>query len=91
MEAIISKWGNSSAIKLPKPYLEKLGIEENDMVDIFTENKKIIIQKQSKTTGKSTRQRLEEFYGKDFETILEEHQYDYKEIDSGNPVGREIW
>jgi len=38
MTAIISKWGNSKGIRIPKPYLKDLGLEENDVVDIEVKN-----------------------------------------------------
>lgn len=48
MEAVISKWGNSSAIKLPKPFLRELGIEENDTVKLSLRDNAITIEKQDK-------------------------------------------
>ena len=39
----------------------------------------------------ATRQRVEEFYGKDFETVLKEHPYEFAEMDWGKPVGKEVW
>ncbi|MCL2377896.1 MAG: AbrB/MazE/SpoVT family DNA-binding domain-containing protein [Defluviitaleaceae bacterium] len=45
MEAIVSKWGNSSAVRLPKPYLQKLGIEDNDTVKLSIRGNAITIEK----------------------------------------------
>ena len=45
MEAVVSKWGNSSAIRLPKPYMQKLGIENNDTVKISIRGNVITIEK----------------------------------------------
>ena len=45
MEAVVSKWGNSSAVRLPKPYLQKLGIENNDTVKIGIRGNVITIEK----------------------------------------------
>jgi len=45
MEAVISKWGNSSAVRLPKPYLKKLGIEDNDTVKLNIRGNVITIEK----------------------------------------------
>jgi len=91
MTTAIVKWGNSGGIKFPKWFLESLDLKENDTVDILTENNRIIIQKSSKFQRKTTRQRIEEFYGKDFETALKEHPYEFEEADWGEPVGNEIW
>ena len=85
----ITKWGNSRGVRLPKPFLEKLELKENDVVYVFAENDKIIIKK--KYQHKTLKQRAEEFYGKDFETVLEENPYEYEEMDWGSPVGEEVW
>ena len=45
MEAVVSKWGNSSAVRIPKPYLQKLGIEDNDTVKLSVRGNVIIIEK----------------------------------------------
>jgi len=89
MTTTIVKWGNSRGIRLPKPFLESLNLKENDAVDVLTENGKIIIQKSNQR--KTLKQRVEEFYGKDFETVLKENLYEFKEVDWGKPVGEEIW
>jgi antitoxin MazE len=89
MTTTIVKWGNSRGIRLPKPFLESLNLKDNDMVDVLTDNGKIIIQKSYQS--KTLKQRVEEFYGKDFETVLKENPYEFKEMDWGHPVGEEIW
>jgi antitoxin MazE len=40
----ISKWGNSSAIRLPKAALEELGLKQGDTVDLTVENGKAVLQ-----------------------------------------------
>ena len=89
MTTTIVKWGNSRGIRLPKPFLESLDLKDNDVVDVITDNGKIIIQKLHQR--KSLKQRVEEFYGKDFETVLKENPYEFEEMDWGHPVGEEIW
>jgi len=91
MTTTVVKWGNSRGIRLPKPFLESLNLKENDQVDLFTEDNRIIIQKVVNPKHKTIRQRVEEFYGKDFETVLKENSYDYNEADWGQPEGNEIW
>ena len=85
----ISKWGSSRAIRLPKQFLERLDLRENDTVDIILDDNKIIIKK--KYQHKTLKQRVEEFYGKDFESIVAEDSYEFEEVDSGQPIGGEIW
>jgi len=48
IEVVVSKWGNSPAIRLPKSYLQKLGIKENDTVKISIRGNLITIEKQVK-------------------------------------------
>ena len=40
----IAKWGNSSAIRLPKVTLDELGLKQGDTVDLTVENGKAILQ-----------------------------------------------
>lgn len=43
----VQKWGNSNGVRIPKIYLDELGISTNDEVDIVLENKKIVVTKKS--------------------------------------------
>jgi antitoxin MazE len=40
----ISKWGNSSAIRLPKAVLDELGLKQGDTVDLTVENGKAVLE-----------------------------------------------
>ncbi|MBO6637315.1 MAG: AbrB/MazE/SpoVT family DNA-binding domain-containing protein [Roseitalea sp.] len=40
----ISKWGNSSAIRLPKAVLEQLGLKAGDAVTVAVEGGKAVIE-----------------------------------------------
>jgi len=87
MQTTIVKWGNSHGVRLPKAFLRNIQITEDDPVDITLENEKIIIKKINAKEHKSTKQRLIEFYGNEFEQKI----LPQKEIDWGKPVGNEIW
>ena len=92
MTGTIQKWGNSQAIRLPKTILDLASLKENDSVQILADENQIIIKKANpKPEHKTLKQRMEEFYGKDFETILKDHPYEFEEIGSGPPVGKEVW
>lgn len=41
----ISKWGNSSAIRLPKAIMDELGLADGQIVDLTVQNGKAIIEK----------------------------------------------
>ena len=87
MQTTVVKWGNSHGIRLPKAFLKSINIVENDSVNVTLDKKKIIIQKIEPERRKTLKQRLFEFYGKDFENIVEpQNEYDW-----GNPVGKEVW
>jgi len=89
MTAIITKWGNSKGIRIPKPYLENLGLSENDIVNISMDGDAIIIKKP--TNRKTIEQRFEEFYKTDFESAIKENPYDFALQEWGKPEGEEIW
>lgn len=91
MTTTIVKWGNSRGIRLPKPFLETLNLKDNDLVDVLTDHDMIIIKKSVHYHHKTLKQRVEEFYGKDFESVLEENPYEYEEVDWGESSGEEIW
>lgn len=44
MTATISKWGNSQGLRLPKDIVNSLHLTIGDMVNIFVENDKVIIE-----------------------------------------------
>ena len=89
-EAVVSKWGNSSAVRIPKQYLTDLGIEDNDKVYISKKGSVITIEKSRKP--KSLRQLVEERTGMDFEEYLKNNPYDYKTdyIECGKAGSEEI-
>jgi antitoxin MazE len=87
MQTTVVKWGNSQGIRLPKVFLQNIQIFENDPVDVTLENEKIVIRKMDQKEHKTTRQRLVDFYGKNYE----EYASPQKEVTWGNPVGNEIW
>ena len=93
MQTTIVKWGNSQGIRIPKAFLKSAHIAENDPVDMTLENEKIIISKKtSAKKHKTTRERLIEFYGEDFEQIKDQQSEQSSAIiDWGGPVGKEIW
>ena len=87
MQTTIVKWGNSQGIRIPKAFLQNIQLAVNDPVDVSLENEKIIITKSTEKKHKTTRERLIEFYGEDFEQIKDQQEI----IDWGGPAGKEIW
>ena len=87
MQTTIVKWGNSQGIRIPKAFLQSIKIAENDLVDVILESEKIIIKKSSVREHKTTKNRLMEFYGHEFESVKKPQ----KEVDWGRAVGKEAW
>lgn len=81
MRATIQKWGNSQGIRIPKAFLEALGMRENDLVELNRVNDDIVITK----TKKEKELTLDDIF----------KNYDGKstaeEFDWGSPVGKEVW
>ena len=74
---------NTQAVCLPETILKELFLQENDMIDITTENDSIVIRKaaRKRRAVKSLAERFEGYTG------------DYRcfEADTGKPVGSEAW
>ena len=76
----ISKWGNSQGIRIPKKYLEQLGLKVGEKVDIKIEDGKIvIIPIKNKRKPKI-----------DINQLFKEDYEENKEFEWGQ-VGKEIW
>ena len=86
MLATLQKWGNSHGIRVPKQLLNDLNIKVNDKLNIEVENDKMIIKKEK--THKTLKERLEDFYKKPISKIK---KIEVEEIDTGSPIGDEIW
>ncbi len=81
MQATIQKWGNSQGIRIPKAFLEALGMMENDLVELTRVDDNIVI---SKVKGKNELT-LEDIF-KDYNGECETEKFDW-----GSPVGKEVW
>ena len=83
MTTTIQKWGNSQAVRLPKPILESLFLKENDPVEIIAESDSIIIRKatRKRRANKSLEERFANCCG----------NHSFSEYDWGEPVGKEVW
>ena len=92
MQTTIVKWGNSQAVRVPKTILDTVLFKVNDPVEVLAENGQIVIKRiKAKPKHRTLKQRVEEFYGVDFETVIKEELYEFEEISWGSPVGEEIW
>lgn len=78
----VVKWGNGQGIRIPKTYLTRLGIEENEPLELSLLEDGIKIKKKSHPLTK----RLEEFYGKSLQDI-----YVNSEEEVETPLEDEVW
>jgi antitoxin MazE len=78
MEAVVKKWGNSLGIRLPNLVARQLSLKDGSYINIEDKGKKILITPIKKN-------RLSEMLSKINEQNLHE------EIETGGPVGKEIW
>ncbi|MCI9122799.1 MAG: AbrB/MazE/SpoVT family DNA-binding domain-containing protein [Eubacterium sp.] len=81
MQVTIQKWGNSQGIRIPKAFLEALGMKENDLVELGRVDDHIVIKKASKKQDLT----LEDIF-KDYDEA-----YMAEDFDWGPPVGKEVW
>ncbi len=80
MQTYIQKWGNSLALRIPVIFAENLKIAEGSLVEVSSDNNKIIIVPLPKP-----RYNLEELLNGISEDNI------HKEVDTGIPQGNEIW
>jgi len=80
MHAIIQKWGNSHAIRLPKGILEVAELHENDRVEINADRDSIVI-KRLKKKHTTLEERIANYTG----------DYNCSEWDTGETKGKETW
>jgi len=79
MNVTVKKWGNSQAIRLPKAITDSLNIKENENVEIKIRNDEIIIKKVRR--HKSFEERMAGYEG----------NYNFIEMDTGKPMGKEVF
>jgi antitoxin MazE len=84
----VRKWGNSQGIRLSKEVMSQMNLRENDVIDIYVSNGKMTVEKACNKEGLLLKERLEAFYG---ETIDNIYVTASDEVDTGTPVGGEIW
>jgi antitoxin MazE len=80
MVAKVQKWGNSLAIRIPKPFASEIGLTDNSAVTLSLQNQKIVISPIARK-----KMRLKQI----LDQITEQNLHD--EIDMGIWTGNEIW
>ena len=80
MKSTVQKWGNSLAIRIPKSFATEIDLSQGAEIDLVLFENKIQIEpiKKKKLT-------LDELLNQ----VTEENIHE--EVDTGTPVGKEIW
>jgi antitoxin MazE len=78
MEAVIKKWGNSLGIRIPNLIVRELSLKEGSCVEIRDKGNEIIIKPKQKNKLSDMLNEITE-------------QNIHKEIETGSPVGKELW
>lgn len=81
MQATIQKWGNSQGIRIPKAFLDALGMMENDLVELNRVDDNIVITKVKEKKELTLEDIFKDFNG----------EYEAEKFDWGSPVGKEVW
>jgi antitoxin MazE len=79
MHIRVQKWGNSLAVRIPKPLAEDAKVEEGTVLNLAVSEGKVIATPVKKK--QSLRQMLAKVSRKNL----------HAEVESGAPVGREVW
>ena len=79
MQTRVQKWGNSLAIRIPKPFALEVGLEQNSLVTVSVSEGKLLLElvKPAYT--------LEALLAKVTESNL------HQEVETGSVVGNEVW
>jgi antitoxin MazE len=80
VKMVVRKWGNSAAVRIPSALMAEAGLEIDQPVDLRSEHGRIIIEPVRKP-----RFSLDELVAGIRPDNLHEA------IDTGPPVGREVW
>ena len=78
----IQRWGNSQGLRLAKQVLEDACISVGEDVDVTARDGMIVIAPVRRVRGKQSLQELVSRIPRNYET---------REIDWGEPVGKEVW
>lgn len=81
MQTAIQKWGNSQGIRIPKAFLEALGMKENDLVELSRVDNNILISKVKKEQELTLEDIFQDYDG----------AYKAEKFDWGSPSGKEVW
>jgi len=81
-QALITKWGNSHALRIPSKIMKEMCLESNDKVYLETSDDKIIITKTPSPKKGTLEYLFKDYSGESFNTTL---------LNPTTPAGNEKW
>ncbi|MCL2238155.1 MAG: AbrB/MazE/SpoVT family DNA-binding domain-containing protein [Treponema sp.] len=81
-QALITKWGNSHALRIPSKIMKEMRLDCNDKVYLETSDDKIIITKTPAPKKGTLEYLFKDYSGESFQTAL---------INPTTPAGNEKW
>jgi len=76
----VQKWGNSLGLRIPKSFAEQAGVEAGSEVDLSVEDGELVVRPR----------RVPRYDLKDLLQGVTAKNV-HKEVETGDPVGREVW
>jgi len=78
MDSVISAWGNSLGLRIPKGYAREIGLKSGAKVEIIVQGGQLVVKPVKKYSLKA---------------LVDEISSDntYEEVDFGGPEGKEVW
>ena len=80
METRVQKWGNSLALRIPKPLASQIGLEPNSPVELSLRGDKLMIE-----LATPPELNLDDLLARVTRDNI------HGEVDTGPPIGREVW
>ena len=80
MRVRVQKWGNSLALRIPKPFAQDAGVREGTLVGLSVSEGRLVA-----APIRARKMRLQDLLRKVTRTNL------HREVRTGPPVGREAW
>ena len=69
MELMVSKWGNSLAVRIPAESAKRIGVREGDtLVAEISSDGRLVLAPEGRAVGKAEARRLRQFLGRQKET-----------------------
>ena len=80
MQTKIQKWGNSLALRIPKPFALEVGLDQNSIVEVSVSEGKLLVEPVT-----SPEYLLEQL----LEQVTENNLH--SEVDTGPAIDNEVW